>query len=117
MRRDRLVLILCAWVASATAVAGCSAEEPGSSPDRSGESSPSPTSGTETDAVEQETRTQAALTGRVVAERVGVPRQLVPLDERRTLIVDQRGLVHVLEGDRLARTPFLDLRDEVLVPA
>ena len=41
----------------------------------------------------------------------------MPLDDRRTLIVDQYGLVHVMEGDRLSRTPFLDLRDDVLPPA
>ena len=111
MRAGRLALSLFTAVVSVVAVAGCS-DEPAARKSRPSDAAPSP--GQEPGTA---TGPTAALTGRVVAERVGVPRQLVPLDDRRTLLVDQYGLVHVLEGDGLSRTPFLDLRDQVLAPA
>ena len=109
MRADRLALGLFTAVVSVVAMAGCS--DGGTTPRKSqpSETAPSPTSEPEPEAV--------ALTGRIVAERVGVPRQLVPLDDRRTLVVDQHGLVHVMDGERLSPSPFLDLREDVLPPA
>lgn len=46
----------------------------------------------------------------------GVPRQWVEVDAARALVVDQRGIVSVVEGDALRAEPMLDVRDRVLQP-
>lgn len=51
-----------------------------------------------------------------VGSGFGVPRQWVEVDAARALVVDQRGIVSVVEGDALRAEPMLDVRDRVLQP-